>query len=162
MLLVQAVFVLLGVVTLGGALGVVLARNIFHSALFLILSFLGVAGIYVLLEAPFLAAVQVFIYIGAVAVLIIFAIMLTRRLPGAGIRQVNNQWGVAGFVSLVLFAALAFLLWGVGWQIAEGVPAATSVADLGKALLTDYVLPFEVAAVLLLVSLVGAIIIARE
>ena len=162
MILVRVIFVLLSIVTLGGALGVVLARNIFHSALFLILSFFGVAGVYVLLEAPFLAVVQVFIYIGAVAVLILFAIMLTRGLTGVGIRQVNEQWGLAGFVSLVLFVTLAFLLWGIEWQVVKGSIVTASIADLGEALLTSYVLPFEVAAVLLLVSLVGAIIIARE
>jgi NADH-quinone oxidoreductase subunit J len=162
MILVQVVFLLLSVVTLGGALGVVLARNVFHSALFLILSFFGVAGIYVLLEAPFLAAVQVFIYIGAVAVLILFAIMLTRQLGGLRVRQVNEQWGLAGFISLVLFVTLAFLFWGIEWQVAEGSTVTSSIADLGEALLTTYVLPFEVAAVLLLVSLVGAVIIARE
>jgi len=162
MILVRVIFVLLSLVTLGGALGVVLARNILHSALFLILSFFGVAGLYVLLEAPFLAAVQVFIYIGAVAVLILFAIMLTRGLTGVGIRQVNEQWGLAGLVSLVLFVTLVFLFWGIEWRVAGGSIVTASIADLGEALVTTYALPFEVAAALLLVSLVGAIIIARE
>ena len=82
-------FVVVAAVTLGGALGVVLARTVFASGLFLILSFLGVAGIYVLLEAPFLAATQVLIYVGAVAVLILFAIMLTRRVMTVSTQQLR-------------------------------------------------------------------------
>ncbi len=162
MYLVRLVFLLLSLVTLGSALGVIFSRNILHSALFLILSFIGVAGIYILLEAPFLAVVQIFIYAGAIAVLIIFAIMLTRRLTGEGIRQMNEQRGVAAVAVVLLFAILAFILANTDWHISKGAPVEDAVGALGQGFLTTYVLPFEVAAVLLLAALVGAIVIARE
>src|SRR4051794_4627268 len=100
-------FGIVSLITLLGALGVVTARNVFASGLFLVLSFMGVAGIYVLLEAPFLAAAQVLIYAGAVAVLILFAIMLTRRvMSDTGGSQTNNQWAVAAFIASLLFIVL--------------------------------------------------------
>ena len=158
----HGVFILLAAVTLGGALGVVTARNVFISALCLILSLVGVAGLYVLLEAGFLAGVQLLVYVGAIAVLIIFAIMLTRGLMGGTARQSNEQWGVAALIAALLFALLVLLVRGVAWPLSSAPLPADSIAALGQALLGPYVLPFEVASVILLVALVGAIIIARE
>ncbi len=161
------VFVLLGFalaagVTLIGALGVVTARTVFASGLFLILSFVGVSGIYVMLEAPFLAMAQLLIYVGAVAILILFAIMLTRRVmseqPG---QQSNNQWPVAAAVAALLFGVLA-LATRQAWPISNAAPPDNVITALGEAFLGPYVLPFEIVSVLLLAALVGAIIIARE
>ena len=97
-MLQQILFIVFGVITLGAATMVVTRRNVFHAALFMILSFFGVAGLFVLLEAPFLAAVQLFIYIGAIAILIIFAIMLTPDMMDPNIPGANRQrgaWGTA-------------------------------------------------------------------
>lgn len=162
MSILHVIFVLLAAVTLGGALGVVTARSVFISALFLILSFVGVAGIYVLLEAGFLAGVQLLIYVGAIAVLILFAIMLTRGLMTETARQTNEQWGVAALIAALLFAIFGLLAFGVRWPISSASPPADPIAALGQALMGPYVLPFEVASIILLVALVGAIIIARE
>lgn len=160
--MLQLVFIIISVITLGAALAVVTSKNLFHSALFLILSFVGVAGLYVLLEAGFLAVVQIMIYVGAIAILIIFAIMLTRRLMAKDLVQRNAQWGISALVAVLLFAVLSFVLLRVDWPVVEGDVSAESMSILGQELMSTYALPFEVASVLLLVALVGSIIIARE
>jgi NADH-quinone oxidoreductase subunit J len=164
-----AVFVIFSVMTLGGGLGVVVARNIFHSALFLILSFAGVVGYYVLLDAGFLAVVQLLIYIGAIAILILFAIMVSRGLMSARQTQRNQQWWIAALVAFLIFVVLIVVLSQVDWPVAsEQALAAPSMAvspeesPLGRDLLGPYVIPFEVVSVLLLVALVGAVILARD
>lgn len=162
MTVVHLVFVILALITLGGAWGVVSARSVFTSALFLILSFVGVAGFYVLLEAGFLAAIQLLIYVGAIAVLILFAVMLTRHVMAEETRLINQQWRIAAAIAGLLFVALALYAVGTEWRISTAAPPADSIVALGKALLGPYVLPFEVASIVLLVALIGAIVIARE
>jgi NADH:ubiquinone oxidoreductase subunit 6 (subunit J) len=159
------VFAILTLMTLGGGLGVVSSRNLFHSALFLVLSFAGVVGYYVLLDAGFLAAVQLLIYIGAIAILILFAIMLSRGLMAQHQSQRNQQWWMAALVALLIFVVLVVVLWQVDWPVADGQALASpsvAISRLGQDLLGPYVIPFEVASVLLLVALVGAVILARE
>jgi NADH-quinone oxidoreductase subunit J len=156
-------FALVAGVTLVGAIGVVTARTIFAAGLFLVLSFVGVSGLYVLLEAPFLAAAQLLIYAGAVAILILFAIMLTRRVMSeTGGGQTNNQWAIAALVALMLFVVLLGATSGQDWQVSDAAPPADVIAALGAAFLGPYLLPFEIISVLLLAALVGSIIIARE
>ena len=161
MTLIQIAFLIVSGVTILAALGVVVGRNILRNALALIVAFLGVAALYVLLEATFLAAVQVLIYVGAIAILIIFAIMLTERLMKRG-RATNEQWWVVLVASALLAAILIFLVGAVEWEVTSAEIGSDPIANLGRALLTTYVLPFEVASLLLLMALVGAIIIARE
>jgi NADH:ubiquinone oxidoreductase subunit 6 (subunit J) len=159
------IFAIFTVMTLGGGLGVVSSRNVFHSALFLVLSFAGVVGYYVLLDAGFLAAVQLLIYIGAIAILILFAIMLSRGLMAEHQSQRNQQWWIAALVALLIFVVLAVVLWQVDWPVADDQALASpsvAISQLGQDLLGPYVIPFEVASVLLLVALVGAVILARE
>ncbi len=156
------IFVICSLVTLGAALAVVTSKNLFHSALFLVLSFVGVAGLYVLLEAPFLAAVQVLVYVGAIAILIVFAIMLTRRLMARDLVQRNAQWGWSALASVLFFVALGLVLIRVNWPVVEAAVPKETISILGQDLMNTYLVPFEVASVLLLVALVGSIIIARE
>jgi NADH:ubiquinone oxidoreductase subunit 6 (subunit J) len=156
------VFVILSLVTLGAAFAVVTSKNLFHSALFLILSFVGVASLYVLLEAPFLAAVQILVYVGAIAILIVFAIMLTRRLMAEDLVQRNAQWGWSALGAVLLFVALGVILFQVNWPVVEAAVPKETISTLGQDLMGRYLVPFEVASVLLLVALVGSIIIARE
>ena len=106
MTILQVMFIVISLITLAGGLYTVLARNLFHAALGLIVSLAGVAALYALLEASFLAAAQVLIYIGAIAILIIFAVMLTRGVMGK-FPRVNDQWRYAILVALVLLACLA-------------------------------------------------------
>jgi len=160
----QVIFIILSAVALIGALGVVVSRKLFHAALFLVLSFVGVAGYYILLEAEFLAMIQILVYVGAISILIIFAIMLSRRLMSPEFRAQNEQWLWGLVAAVVLFGILVFLLVQVNWPVAQADVPDGTLTELGKALVDpeQYLLVFEVASVLLLVALVGAVIIARE
>lgn len=157
-----AVFYILSGLIVGSAFMVVTLKNIFHSLLFLILCFFSIAGIYVLLSAEFVAAVQVLIYVGAITVLLIFAIMLTAQLYSPSIRQSNEQvipgLLVVGALLVVTLSVLGRTSWRISTQGIEG----QSTVSIGKALLTTYVLPFEVVSLVLLAALIGAIIIARK
>jgi len=156
------VFIITSLVTLGAALMVVTGKNIFHNALFMVLSFIGVATLYILLEAEFLAVMQVLIYVGAIAILIIFAIMLSRHLMAPGQVQRNSQWWIAAVVTAALFLVLFFMLLRIGWPTEVSDLPSDVIASLGQSFMGTYVLPFEVASVILLVALIGSIIIARE
>jgi NADH-quinone oxidoreductase subunit J len=156
------IFGLASLVTLGAAVMVVTNKNILHSAFYLVLAFVGVASVYVLLEAPFIAVVQVLVYIGAIAILIVFAIMLTRRLMSKDLEQRNAQWVWAALGSTVLFGVLGWVVYSVRWPVTNAVVPDDTITILGEELLTTYVVPFEIASVLLLAALVGAIIIGRE
>jgi NADH:ubiquinone oxidoreductase subunit 6 (subunit J) len=162
-------FIVFALFSLGGALGVVTTRNLIHATLYLILSLFGAAGFFVLLSAPFLAAVQVLVYIGAIAILIVFAVMLTRSMTRLH-ELYNRQWLLSGIVAVALFVLLMvgviLPVWGINGSQA-GKPIADTVAttvDLGKALVdqNQYVLPFEVASLLLTAAMIGAIVIARD
>jgi NADH-quinone oxidoreductase subunit J len=164
----HVIFLLTAALTLGSAIAVVTVRNLVHAALALIVSFFGVAIVFVLLQAGFLAAVQVVLYIGAIAILIIFAIMLTRRVMQDTGPQINRQWWLAAILSVALFAALMMVLRQVpalqGATAPVGVDTEAGLRQLGAALVdpNQYMLPFEVASVLLLVALVGSIVIAGD
>ncbi len=158
----QIIFLILTAVVLGGAFGVVSSRNILHSALFLVLSFAGVAGYYVLLQAGFLAAVQVLVYIGAIAVLILFTIMLSRRVMAAGQTQSNSQWWISAVIAIVLGFLLLVIIGQINFPIHPAEVPENSTAQIGQLFLGGYVLPFELASILLLAALVGAVILARD
>ena len=155
----EALFVLAAVLALGGGLGVVATRNVVHAALFLLLSLMAVAGIYLLLFAEFLALVQVLIYGGAIVIVLLFAIMLTRSREYPRISD-NPQWPLAIVAALALFGVLAAaLLWK---ELPETEAQGPGLARLGESLFTTWAVPFEVASLVLLVALVGAIIIASR
>lgn len=159
--LMQIVFWVMTIFAIGGAIGVVSSRSLFHSALFLIVSFFGVTGYYVLLSAGFLAVVQLLVYIGAIAILILFAIMFSRQMM-ADRGQANHQWWLSLPIVVVLFIALLSTVNTVQWPVSEAQPAEDTVRQLGLAFLGSYLIPFEVVSVLLSVALIGAIILARE
>jgi NADH-quinone oxidoreductase subunit J len=173
----QLLFILISVVVLGSAVLVVTTRNLFHAALFLVGSFFGVAAFYVLLDAGFFAALQVLIYIGAISILFIFAVMLTRDVITA--QRANSQWIAAAVIAGVIFVVAAILLGpaavdirgrqfgNVQWLPQGTDPNAvtpTYIADLGRAFVdfNRYAVPFLLGAVMLLVAMVGAIWVARE
>ena len=163
----QGFFILFALITLIAGLRVVMARNLFHAAIWLVLALAGVAALFAVLDAGLLAAVQVLTYIGAISILIIFAIMLTRGMMDSGRRRLNS-WSTTGAIaSLVLLIVLAQVILTFPWATPGGdmaEPPADSLVTLGQALVdpNQFVLPFEVASVLLLVALIGAIFIARE
>ena len=176
----QILFILIAAVVLGSAVLVVTTRNLFHAALFLVISFFGVAGFYVLLDAGFFAAAQVLVYIGAISILFIFAVMLTRNVITS--QRGNSQWMAAAIVAAIVFVAMAIILGpavitirdrqfgNVQWPLAQdtnGVLKAISptyIADLGRSFVdfNQYAVPFMLGAVMLLVAMVGAIWVARE
>ncbi len=155
-------FFLLAIATLAAALLTVTVRNVVHAALALVGTFFGVAGIYLLLEAEFLAVVQVLIYVGAISVLILFAIMLTRGLMRTTDTGVNSQWAAAAVVAVLLFLGMTVMVVAAPWRIATQSITVDIVPTLGRLLVTTYVLPFEVISILLLGALVGALMIARD
>ncbi|MBD3169124.1 MAG: NADH-quinone oxidoreductase subunit J [candidate division Zixibacteria bacterium] len=156
------VFYILAAVIVVSGLLVVTLKNIFHSALMLILCLFGVAGIYILLHADFLAAVQVLLYVGGVTILMIFAIMVTHQLTGKKIKHYNEQPVPAGLIILSLLILLIVSITRTAFEVADKAEPMPTVAVIGRALMTDYVLPFEVVSVVLLVALIGAIVIARR
>jgi NADH-quinone oxidoreductase subunit J len=158
----QPVFYFLSFVIIISALLVVTLKNIFHSALFLILALFGVAGIYILLQAEFLAAVQVLIYVGAVSVLMIFAIMLTTQLASREIRQSNEQVVIAFFICAGFLMATLGALPNTVWRFVDASLPDRNIFTLGKYLMTDFVLPFEVVSIVLLAALIGAVVLARR
>jgi len=162
MTVTQAVFFLLAAFTVGAALLVVLARNIVHCAIALVFTFFGVAALYVLLDAEFLAAVQVLLYVGGITILLLFAIMLTSRISARGVKVMNEQAGISALVVFAVFALMVFANLKGLLPAAAPVPASYATASLGRLLLTTYVLPFEVVSILLLAAMVGAIILAKR
>jgi NADH-quinone oxidoreductase subunit J len=160
---VGIVFWILAFVTVISAFMVVSLRNIFHCALSLIVCLSGVAGIYILLHAEFLAAAQILIYVGAVSILMIFAIMLTSNLATQKIMQ-TNQNAMVAFVTCLVFAFGSWFLIDRThvWHWIEQPLPENNVLEIGKQLMTQYMVPFEVISVLLIAALIGAIVLARE
>ncbi|MGB2693586.1 MAG: NADH-quinone oxidoreductase subunit J [Dehalococcoidia bacterium] len=158
----QAIFYIIAALAVGGGLGVVLMRNAVYAALSLILSLLAVAAVYILLSSEFLALVQVLIYGGAVTVLLLFALMLTRTgdVPET---MVGAQWPIAAVVTSVLAGLLIAALATTNWPgDGDGVIASIPFEAVGDALFRQWAVPFEVASLVLLVALVGAIVLARQ
>ena len=156
------VFYLLAALTIGAALAVVTLRNIVHSAFSLALLFAGVAGIYVLLQADYLAAVQIIVYVGAIAILIAFGVMLTTRGNIQESNLFNKQAGVSALVVAATLGAIIWLLSSTNWIVNPGQVPDETVKIIATIMLTDYVVAFEGIAILLLVAMVGAILIAKE
>ncbi|NEP15296.1 MAG: NADH-quinone oxidoreductase subunit J [Leptolyngbya sp. SIO4C1] len=157
-------FGILGVLMLAAALGVVLLSNIVYSAFLLGLVFVSISGLYVLLNAGFVAAAQILVYVGAVNVLILFGIMLVNKrqdfapLPKAWLGKAATAAVCTG-----LFALLSTMVLTTGWGASVAAPAGDiSIEVIGQHFFSDFLLPFELASVLLLVALVGAIILARR
>ena len=157
-------FLVLSAVVVTGALGVVLLSNIVYSAFLLGGVFMAVAGLYLLLNASFVAAAQVMIYVGAINVLILFAIMLVnKREDLKAIANLTTRRIVSGGVCLGLLALLVRVVVTTPWSLPG--PAAVgeeATARIGEHLFTDYLLPFELASVLLLMAMIGAIVLARR
>ncbi len=164
----QIVFILVSLVTILSAIFVVSLRKIFHAALWLIVTLMGVAIIFALLEASFFAAVQILVYIGAIAIILIFAIMLTRNIMSDEEMQINRSWGIV--MLLVLIFAVIFIS-----QLSSSAVISTTLVPLefqgqesiiafGEGLLdpAGYALPFELASLLLLGALVGGVYIAMD
>lgn len=156
------VFFALAFLTIVSSLMVVSSKNIFHSAIFLILALFGVAGLFVLLQAPFLAAAQVLIYVGAIAILMIFSVMLTARIADSSVRHTNEQVPTGLAISLGLLVIMLYSLWNTPIPVSPASADAGAGHTLGKLFLTTFVLPFEIVSVLLLAALISALVIAKK
>lgn len=158
----EIAFWILALVAVMAALAVVSLRNIFRAALCLILCFLSIAGIFVTLSADFLAAVQVLINVGAIAILIILAIMLTREVERGSL---SNKLQLPVLASAVLFLGVAvFAVIRTPWQVVNLPPVEPTTAELANKLFGEggFILPVEISAVLLLATIIGAIVLMRE
>jgi NADH-quinone oxidoreductase subunit J len=158
----RAFFFLFAAVAVGSGLMVVMARNPIHSALSLIVSLVQVAALFILLGSPFLAAIQIFVYVGAVMVLFLFVIMMLDVRKEARTRFLEKGIAPTLAVLVLLGGEMIVLLLGSQRFPVLSAGAAGSLEELSKTLFTDYLLPFEVASVILLVALVGAILLARK
>jgi NADH-quinone oxidoreductase subunit J len=183
---IQVLFIVIAGFGLAAALGTIVARNLVHAGLFLVAFFFAVACMFVLLEAEFLAALQVLVYIGAVAILLMFGIMLTRNVQGNDLTSVPSSWQLPGLIAgLGVFIVLAYGIFfqkGIGnqyrWTLKDVRPAISAstgptaaprdraVNEMGRVvgdeLMTRYVIAFEVSGLLLTVALVGAIAVAHR
>jgi NADH-quinone oxidoreductase subunit J len=171
MLIDTVLFYIFAVMVLGGALLTITQRNAVHSAVALIVSLMGVAGLYLLQQAEFLFAVQIVLYIGGIMVLFLFVIMLVNLDQAAKERQFNRQWAVALLAVAIVGAQLGWFLYKGkdAFHIAENAgaaaiatPALGNTEMLADALFKDYLLPFEIASVLLLVAVVGSVVMAKK
>jgi NAD(P)H-quinone oxidoreductase subunit 6 len=156
-------FAILSLMMLGSALGVVLFANIVYSAFLLGGVFISMAGIYILLNADFVSAAQILVYVGAVNVLILFAIMLVNKRED--FTPMKNGWIRQGSTALVcagLFALLSVVSLVTPWKISTVTPLASTIVPIAKHFFTDFLLPFELASILLLMAMIGAIVLARR
>lgn len=201
--IIGLIFWILSGLILFSGLMVVTVKNIIHAALWLIASFAGVAAFYFLLEAPFIGVVQILVYTGAISILVLFAIMLTRQVTGEGTRQLFERWWVAAAVAVGLFALVIVPgVWSPELPVQQAQPtepgapvpspqpdywpqsdllaAQPAAADpnnpqpvaspptiagafeIGRSFMGEYLIPFEVSSILLLVALIGAVVIAYE
>lgn len=161
----KIIFGILAVAVLSSSLLVVTTKNLVRAALWLVLTLFSVAGLYVLLEAGFFAVVQVVVYIGAIAILFIFAVMLTRNVTADSRPQTNSGWWVAALLAATLFGLLVVILtsWrGISQTTRSIADSSENLRQLGQALVSadGYVIPFEVASVLLVAAMIGAIYVA--
>jgi NADH-quinone oxidoreductase subunit J len=155
-------FWIMAVIVIAAALAVVFLRNVFRAALALILCFVAVAGIYLTLSADFLAAVQILVYVGAISVLIILAIMMTREVQKGS--PVNKMEIPVAVVATVLLGILIYTVTNTPWKIAAGAPLSPTTVPLANRLFSEngFILPVEIGAMLLLAAILGAIVITRE
>jgi NADH-quinone oxidoreductase subunit J len=156
-------FYVISALTIGGALAAVLLKNLVHCALAVTLAFAGLALLFLHLDAQFAGFAQILVYIGAVAILVVFAILLTRgsELPKEGV--FSKTWLAGLVIAAAFFSVLAWAVWRVSpWLPKATTPPAVTVNQIGEALMGRYVLPLEIVAVLLTAALIGAVIVAMH
>ncbi len=160
----QMIFAPLAIFVAGSALLAAVARNLFHSALGLVATLFGVAGLYFMLEAEFVGVSQVLVYVGAIATLITFAIMLTRGMMYGETAQLNRQALASALIASLFFLVVMGITFQIPWPEGNVVlgDGEEIIARLGELFVTTYLVPFELLALLLLVALTGALLLARD
>lgn len=158
-----AVFYLFATVTVASAAAVVLSRSLIYSAFALLFTFFGVAGLYLLLGADFLAATQLLIYVGGILVLLLFGVMLTHKIYDLDLKTEVTQFLPGLLVSIGVFGVQTLIVGPrTQWAIGNGRPPAATTKEIGRLFMGQYLLPFEAASILLLVALMGAAMIVRR
>jgi len=158
----EVLFWFISFFTIVSAFFVVFNNQLLYSAIALLFTLFGIAGLYIFLWADFIAGVQLLVYIGGINVLIIFGIMLTNRIASIRLSQTNIQQGLGGVFSLWLFIIISIVISKTNWYQIDSVEPASTVRDVGTLLLTKYLLPFEAVSVLLLGALIGAAVLSRK
>lgn len=156
------IFFIIALVTVGSAAVVVLSRSLIYSAFALLFTFFGVASIYVLLGADFLAATQVLIYVGGILVLLLFGVMLTHRLYNLNLKTETFQLVPGMLIAFAVFVSLALAAVNTKWKFVADKQVQPTTDTIGTLFMTEYLLPFEVASILLLVALIGAAMLVRR
>jgi NADH-quinone oxidoreductase subunit J len=162
MSIVDILFIMVVLITVGSALIVVLSRNLIYSVFSLLFTFFGVAMLYVLLGADFLAVTQLMIYVGGILILLLFGVMLTHKLYSLNLKTEVIQFLPGLIISLATFAILATVAWTTPWPLDPAKIVGPTTAVIGGQFLREYLLPFEVASVLLLIALIGATTLVRR
>ncbi len=161
-LLTQVVFYFFAAMTVFGALVVVFARSLIYSAFGLLFTFFGVAVLYVFLDADFLAAAQLVIYVGGILVLLLFGVMLTHKLYDLKLKTETHQAFPSLLAALAILGTLLWVMMKTTWHNPGSQPQGPTTAEIGILFMKDYILPFEVASIFLLVALIGAAMIVRR
>ncbi len=160
--LTTILFYFFSIATIGAAAVMVFSKNIVHSAFALMFSLIGVASLYVLLYADFIAATQLLVYVGGILILILFGVMLTTQGRSFDYKTITVNLVPASILSLGVAALLIFVFVKTDWMISEVAEPDQTIYDLGMLLMGDYVLPFIIAGVLLLIAIIGAILMATR
>ncbi|MEW6701336.1 MAG: NADH-quinone oxidoreductase subunit J [Bacteroidota bacterium] len=155
-------FYLFAAITLVSALFIVTTRNIVHSAFYMLFTFFGIAGIYVLLGADFIAIVQILVYVGGILILLLFGVMLTNKITNVEIRTGTVHMLPAAIATAIFMSAVVAVMIWTEWKSEPAQIPLTTTKDIGYLLINDYVLIFELLGILLLVALIGAASIARR
>ena len=156
------IFYLFALITVGSAGIVAFSRSIIYSAFALLFTFFGVAGIYVLLSADFIAVAQLLVYVGGIMVLLLFGVMLTNNVISVEMKTGTLQALPATILIASVAGVLCGIFWITDWRIFHGTPSETTAPAIGEMFMTSYLLPFEIASVVLLVALIGAALNARR
>ena len=160
--LTTILFYLFSIVTIGAAAVMVFSKNIVHSAFALMFSLIGVAALYVLLYADFLAATQLLVYVGGILILILFGVMLTTQGLSLNFKSITVNLIPASILSAATAIVLIYAFTKTNWAISETAERTDTIYELGFLLMGDYILPFIIAGVLLLIAIIGAILMATR
>lgn len=159
--MIDFIFIILAIITALSSIYVVTSKNLVRSAVALFFTLFGMAGFYVMLYADFVAGAQILIYVGGVLVLIIFGVMLTNKMDKPSIANSSRNQIVAGIVSIVFFMVQVVVILTTPWEN-DGVVLDETVKEIGRMLMKEYILPFEIVSILLLAALIGAATLARK
>ena len=158
----ELVFIFIAALTISSAFWVVFSNNLIYSAVALLFTLFGIAGLYVFLFADFIAATQVMVYVGGILVLIIFGVMLTNKISDSTVTQTNRPRLLAGVIAFIIFIMMAFISLTTQWHVGAVQSTDKTTAVIGDMILNEYLLPFEAVSLVLLAALIGSALLSRK